>query len=155
MRWPCALCFGSGYNGLTTLPYGTMGWGDAEARALGRMLQQVTCPLCTTLDLSNNHLTDEGLLEIAEAFNMGSLHALNKVNLADNVAITSLPRAFASLQEVVELKLDGCFNLVTLPDLMTMSSLKVLSVKNCLKLPPSTHERWPNRPFEIRGSELA
>jgi hypothetical protein len=139
-----------GYNGLTALSYGTMGWSDAEARALGRMLQQVTCPLCTSLDLSNNNLTDEGLIEISEAFSMGSLHALTKVDLSDNVALTSLPDTFASLQLVVELKLDGCFHLSHLPDLSPMASLKVLSVRNCLRLPSDFTSRWPSKHFEIQ-----
>ena len=131
-----------GYNGLTTLSYAKLEWGDAEVGAIAETLAQLSCPNLTKVDLSWNAFTGAGLEPLGEAIAAGSLHALKRLDLSNCMRLSSLPPKLGGLTELEVLDVSGCVGLANVPPAFTgLVSLQEFRASHCHLLRESGFEK--------------
>ena len=152
-----------GYNGLTRLSYSRLEWTDAEMSELASTLDEVSCHHVTELDLSYNDFTIDGLSAIGHAIKLGSLSALQTLDLSYCTHLRELPEALGELHELKDLIVEGNVGLKSLPKaIFGLGGLRRLYVCQCHGLDDSIFKELPatcsvireKRPLTPRHQEV-
>jgi Ran GTPase-activating protein (RanGAP) involved in mRNA processing and transport len=101
--------FTARFGAATGLQYGEIGWGDAEATALGTLLGAGAAPNLTKLHLGGNSIGDAGACALAKGFSgVPLLKELNlKKNAIGDAGAVALADGLRSIPDLERLHLDG------------------------------------------------